>query len=208
MRHVAATVLSALALTLSNQHVCAAESPPPRKNVGRLQEMSVERLQAFLKIYVHLLYGKDVVCASNPCPIDVPVTVIQFDVNQDGNLVDYCLAEFPKDIYFSGTASGNPRRRIVWRMTPSTFTGTSGITYRFEFHEDYGILLATNPSGQITRGGQGDGVGSTDPWMYHMRNWHRAKVTAVYLPVVTHINTADASEMGVCATGDPRIVNN
>jgi hypothetical protein len=115
----------------------------------------------------------------------------------------YCKAKVSK-IVFTGTASANPWKKIVWTLEPSAwpFSAAPG---EFTFHETHGIALITNQQKQIVVRGLGDGM-SDDAKKFHAHNKHRVADEVIYLPFVIFHPTG--GEPSSCAGTDPKVVNN
>lgn len=136
-------------------------------------------------------YG--VVLFSGPldCPGDCPVTITMATATVSGHT--YCVAQLPESLKFSGTAPGNPPKTITWTLNTSTLGGNS-----LSFHDPNGILVLTNPSGQIA------GAKWKSATSFEAKNVHKVKITATYVPIILW-DVGGAQEL--CAAGDPKIVN-
>ena len=150
-----------------------------------------------LKVFERFLttMGPPQTCSAN-CEVTITMSLIGPD---DG----YCLATLG-DVTFSGTASGNRPKSIVWKLSPPTLG-----TKLFYFQPKNGILVVDDPNAQMFGGGVGDGSGGPNPDVskYHFKNKHNKTNTAIFLPIVLQTDTT-TGVVTMCGAADPKIVNN
>lgn len=165
----------------------------------------LQKLAPFLAEYNAFLRGgepKD--CTTFPPLPLIPTCEIEVDVwlvNSNGT--DYCVTQFPAETKF------NRLTRVVWKLKDHVLTsGTTGKTYNIAFHDSYGILPYRDRFGQVLGGGIGDGT-TANKWWYRRFNLYTDKDPAiVYVPLILQTLSSDENDVGVCAVGDPRMVNN
>ena len=202
MRLTLTTVLSAFLIAISGP----AHAVETARDilVKRKDPVAIERLLPFLSIYHQfLLYPVQQDC-KNPtvwrgrptCFIDVDVWL----VNSGG--IDFCLTQFPYEVTFDRLT------RVVWKLKAHTLTSaTTGKTYNMEFHRDHGILPFLDRFQQILGGGYGDSDVANRWWFHRLNLYSNADPTIVYLPMILQVSSTDPNDVGVCAVGDPRMVN-
>ncbi len=131
---------------------------------------------------------------------------------QDANGV-YCVGLIPESIKFG--PSDNVAKTIVWEIVPPPPGTSNPPNSKYEFYEDSkvtGIVLLndSNPA-QLKNGKLGNGnTGNKDPLYYNMRNDHKKKLDASYLPIIVQrvpASTTDPEKVALCGTPDPRILN-
>ncbi len=197
MRLTLTMIIAALACAISATARSAEE--PRGKEV-----VPVERFVPFLSMYYQFLLSptrQD--CKNPPVVLLLPTCVIDVDVwliNSGGT--DYCLTQFPREVTFDRLT------RVVWKLKQHNVTSsTTGRTYNIEFHSDYGILPLLDMHRQVVGGGFGDGA-SANKWWYHRINLHSSiDPTIIYAPMILQVLSTDSNDIGVCAVGDPRMVN-
>ena len=136
-----------------------------------------------------------------PCPVTgdclVPVTVVL--PTGSG-----CQVTLSSEI---DLAKDRLLTRIVWTLSPSSFTAYPGTAYSFQ--PDYGILVVKDGGRQMARAGVGKTNFPNDTYtVYHVRNPINDDVT--YLPVVLQtVTPTDGSSpvITLCGARDPKIVN-
>jgi len=143
-------------------------------------------LVKLIEAYRLLFYSAPQQCGGADCSVQITLTVTSVDGQ------DICIAKLPSSIQFPNT--GNGQRNITWTLN------TGG--YLVEFPTKNGIMVIDDPKTQII-----PDPARTSPVAYGAKNKHNAKGTATYVPVVLYRSAADQPP-GVCATGDPQIVNN
>lgn len=123
----------------------------------------------------------------------------------------YCIGLLPEVVTLRNTAPGNGPKRIIWKLIPPIPPVPNA---EFYFHEenDHGILWLTNINSfpgqrQLHTGRLGDGsAGPVDPTKWHVRNRHRVRGEAVYVPIVMQKDTV-TGKIALCGTPDPKMVN-
>jgi len=202
MRLTRTTLIAALAIAISSP----ANSVETAREIlaNRKEQIPLEKLVPFLSIYQQFLLFPVRQDCKNPavwrklptCFIDVDVWL----VNSGG--IDFCLTQFPYEVTFDRLT------RVVWRLKQHSLTsGTTGKTYNIGFHGAQGIMPFFDRYGQILGGGLGDSD-VANPWWFHRINLYTtADPTIVYLPIILQTSTLDPNDVGVCAVGDPRMVN-
>lgn len=196
---VALTLLAALLVAVSTPAARAAEAP------GKRDAIAIEKLVPFLADYNQFLLLPMRQDCKNPPPIlGFPTCFIDVEiwlVHSGGT--DYCLTQFPKEAEFDRLT------RVVWRLKQHVLTSTAtGKTYNISFHDDHGILAYRDRYKQIIAGGIGDGATPANKWWFHRFNWHTEVDPAiVYVPLILQTLSTDENDVGVCAVGDPRMVN-
>ena len=190
--HVALTFIAAALFAMSSAALHAAEAP------GKRDVIPIQKLAPFLADYNQfLLSGEGPECKGKTrCDVDVDVWL----VNSQG--IDFCLTQFPKELHFDRPTL------VVWRLKQHVLTSTTtGKSFNIEFQRDNGILPIRDKHWQIWGGGFGDGTVS-NRWWYFRKNMYLAKDNAiVYVPLILQTLTTDENDVGVCAAGDPRMVN-
>jgi hypothetical protein len=131
----------------------------------------------------------------------VMIDIIQSTFGNDTS----CLGLIPEEIHFPKEDRGHPRT-IVWGIRPPSSTVPAA---RFTFYDekDHGIVVLndTNPP-ELKDGKLGNGQqGNQDPAFYNIRNQHNQQATISYLPII--LKTDSTGSVAVCASPDPRIVN-
>ena len=106
---------------------------------------------------------------------------------------DVCIAQLPVSLTFTGAGS-NKKRTITWTLVTNNLL--------VEFPTKNGILVVDDANGQINPDNA-----RTDPVTYKAKNKHDAQGDATYVPVILY-RTAAGEAPSVCATGDPKVVNN
>lgn len=189
---IASMLLAAVLLGALAPAAHAATAP------GKREAIPIERLAPFLADYQQfLLKDESADCKGKlRCDIDVEVWL----VNSKG--VDFCLTQFPKEVRFDRPTL------VVWKLKQHELTSTTtGKSFRIEFERDNGILPIRDRHWQIWGGGFGDGT-APNRWWYFRKNMYLAKDDAiVYVPLILQTLTTDDNDVGVCAAGDPRMVN-
>jgi hypothetical protein len=187
---VAAVVLGALLLG-SAPMLGAQEKAPAARDAasGKNGRLSLAELRQFVATYRSLVYK-----LPQPCPADCKVQITFTFVTVDGQ--GYCFADIPESLIFT---HGAKPARITWTLNPagSLPTGAS-----VAFHMYHGILVVDDANSELV----------PDPmWInsltYGATNQNNVQATATYVPVILY-TAADGVGPSVCATGDPKIVNN
>jgi hypothetical protein len=197
MRNKLTMAIAALACAISGTAYSA-------ETMSKEDVVRVERLLPFLSIYHQFLLSPTPQnCKNPPVVLGLPTCVIPVEVwlvNSDGT--DFCLTRLPKEATFDRLT------RVVWKLNARTLTSsTTGRIYNIEFHSN-GVLPFFDRFGQLIGGGYGDGGAGGDRAWYNRLNLHsQVDPAIVYLPLILQINTADGNDVGVCAVGDPRMVN-
>ena len=194
----ARTLLAAMLVGVLSPTARAADVPAKREAI------SIEMLAPFLSAYNRYLLLPMRQDCKNPgevsgfptCFIDVDVSL----VNSGGT--DFCLTQFPRETTFDRLTL------VVWKLKHRSLTSsTTGKTYNIEFHADHGILAFRDRFGQIVAGGIGDGT-TPNKWWYRRWNLHTNQDrTIVYVPLILQVLSTNENDVGVCAVGDPRMVN-
>lgn len=198
MRLTLATIIAALACALCGPALSADQLPKPPDD-------RIRGFAPFLAKYFEFLLSptrKD--CKNPPVmgKIPLPTCIIEVDVwpvNSGGT--DYCLTQFPREVTFDRLT------RVVWKLKTNKLTSTTtGKSYDIEFHANQGIIPFRDMATQILGGGHGDSD-TANKWWYHRINLHLAPDPAiVYVPLILQVGS-DPNDVGVCAVGDPRMVN-
>lgn len=195
---VALSLIAAILLAACSATVRVAEAQTKRDAIP------IDRLAPFLADYNRfLLLPMRQDCKNPPVVLGFPTCVIEVDiwlVNSGG--IDYCLTQFPKETEFDRPT------RVVWKLKQHTLTSAqTGKTYNISFHADLGIIALRDQYKQILGGGLGDGA-TNNRWWYHRFNLHLAKdKRIIYAPVILQTLSTDEDDIGVCAVGDPRMIN-
>jgi hypothetical protein len=147
------------------------------------------------------------------CAIDVPVFLWTHPVSN----IMYCGAAFPELVKLPGSDPNNSDKTVVWRLVPTALSVGDPIPpvgeITFYSEKNHGIILLTNGFTQMHSGKHGDGTEGTNPpnmTAYQFKNKHKVKTAeAVYLPIVVRTDAASTppGKVSVCATPDPRIMN-
>lgn len=138
------------------------------------------------------------------CDVKLKVKLMTWTTSEGSST--YCLIDAP-NIYLPGPGTAMPDRTIVWELVPPQ--APAGHSFRFiPATHSRGIVITSDPQSQvdITSGGLGDGSANPGvPTYFHLKTKHESQNTAIYLPVVIHL---DANmEPAICAAVDPKIVN-
>lgn len=146
--------------------------------------------------------GMRTMSATTPSPHDTCPTAARclITIHTKTESDDSCTANV--DGYLKVT-QGTPK--IVWKIDP--VSDAAGRSY--EFHKKSGIVLIFDKAGQVEEGGAGDGTISSTAQRFHWKQHRRTLKTpegdVFYFPIVLRTNSAGKVEM--CASVDPRIVN-
>ena len=223
-RTVAACISALIAMSVVAQP--RPDKAPPRGKSAKSAPISYkskadiviteEMMKKFL-LFMQLrsvLFTPPVSCVLQPggvCVIDVPVILVP-DPSTPGT--DYCVALFPEKVSISGTSSTTTEKTIIWSLIPPA-AAPAGAT--FTFFDDKaavgkapGIIILTDTNKQLHNGTIGDGTTSTpDPTKWLIKNKHKIKGEAVYIPVIVRTDNAGtpSEKVSVCGTPDPRITN-
>lgn len=198
MRVSLTLLITALAFMLSSPARSADASPKGAAEV-------LQKLAPFVAEYNQFLLGggtKD--CTNPPVVLRLPTCVVDVDVwlvNSRGT--DYCLTQFPREIKFDRLT------RVVWKLKDHVLTSAPTTkTYHISFHDSYGILPQRDRYGQVLGGGIGDGSTPNKWWYRRINLYTNADPAIVYVPLILQTLSTDPNDVGVCAAGDPRMVNN
>lgn len=190
MRIALTMIIAALASALS---ATARAAEPAAKDVEFLRQL-IPKLAVPLELTVSKSTQdcRDV----SICRVDIELTL----VTSGG--VEYCVTQMPKELKF------NQRTLVVWTLATRSLPAGSP-RYTFEF-QDSGIITLLNHA-QMGSGGFGMGGSSPlDKWRFNRWNLHPTSGTTVYvpyLPIILQNSLTNPLDIGVCAVGDPRIVN-
>lgn len=195
----ARTLLAAMLVGVLSPTARAADVPAKREAI------SIEMLAPFLSAYNrYLLLPMRQDCKNPPVLLGFPTCFIDVDVSlvYSGGK-DYCLTQLPKEVTFDRLT------RVVWRLKTHVLSSAdTGRTYDIRFHDDHGIVTYRDRYKQIIAGGIGDGATPGNEWWFHRFNWHtRVDPAIVYVPMILQVLSTDENDVGVCAVGDPRMVN-
>ena len=160
-----------------------------------------------------VLFTKPISCVLQPggvCVIEVPVILVPDPASTE----IYCVAVFPEKVSLSGTASTSIEKTIVWSLIPPASAPANAT---FTFFDDKasvgkapGVIVLSDANKQLHNGTIGDGtITPPDPTKWLIKNKHKLKGEAVYIPVIVRTdNAGTASEkVSVSGTPDPRIAN-
>ncbi len=197
MRVTLTLLITAIACAIASP--ARSADPSPKEEVNPFKDFA-----PFLWAYNQkLLSPTRQLCTNPPIKFGFPTCEIEVDVwlVYSGG-TDYCLTQFPKEVTFDRLT------RVVWKLKRHTLhSSDTGNTYYIGFHDKYGILPHIDNYGQVHAGGFGDGD-TPNKWWYHRFNLYLHKDPAiVYLPLILHVLSTDSNNVGVCAVGDPRMVN-
>jgi hypothetical protein len=159
-----------------------------------LRELSKVELVKLVEGYRLLMYSPPQNCLDQSC--DVPITTTVVTVMVQGQNIDVCVAQLPSEIDFTNTNPGNAPLTITWKLNPSNPNPS------MQFHATSGILTVFDPNNQLNPDNS-----TPNTQMFKAQNKHKAKAAATYVPVILYQPSA-GQPPGVCATGDPQIVNN
>lgn len=223
MKRLKATLAVCMLAVLSMGMAAAADRPVVKRTkapelvyTGKADfELTIElrqQLLQFMKLRT-VLFTKAKTCVLQPggvCVIEVPIILLKDSSGPD----EYCVGLFPEEVSITGTASGNPVKTFVWSLIPPVSPPPNAT---FTFFDDQaavgkapGIIVLKDAKKQLVGGMIGDGTTSpADPTKYLLKNKHREKGKAVYIPVVVRTDDAGlpAEKVSVCGTPDPRIAN-
>ncbi len=223
MKRVQRRLAGCMLAVLSMGMVAAAERPAVNRTkapeivyTGKADfELTIElqqKLLQFIKLRT-VLFTKAKQCvlqAGGVCVIEVPIILLKDPTGPE----EYCVGLFPEEISITGTAPGNPVKTFVWSLIPPVSPPPNA---KFTFFDDQaavgkapGIIVLKDSKKQLHGGMIGDGtVTPADPTKYLLKNKHREKGKAVYIPVVVRTDDAGLAteKVSVCGTPDPRIAN-
>ena len=160
------------------------------------------------------LYTKEVSC--NPTANVCERVKIQISQPSDADGT-YCVGLIPEKLNFG--ASDDVQKTIVWEIVYPADPQPMGSTFEF-YNDDIpgvvdkvpGIVVITDSNPAQLKGkkiGNGN-TGNKDPHFFTMKNDHKKKLDAAYLPIIVQRIPAAAPEpekFVLCGTPDPRILN-
>jgi hypothetical protein len=181
---VLGTLLSGSASMVGAQQKASAA---PGAAIAKDARLSPTELAKIVEAYGLLIYSAPVPCHDADCSAQINFTFVTVG---DQSI---CIAQVPESLVFD---PGNTPRRITWTLNPAGAPPGAVV----QFPMKHGILVVYDANGQI----KPDAM-QTNPLTYGATNKHK-KETATYVPVILY--TPAGAAPGVCATGDPKIVNN
>lgn len=218
------TTLAVCALAALCVSAAGAESGKPAKRehaspivyTGKADVTITDELQKRLLQFMQLrsvLFTRPQPCVFRPggvCVIEVPIILLK----DPGSGQEYCVGLFPEEVSLGSTAPANPPKTIVWSLIPPSPAPAAAT---FTFFDDRaavgkapGIIILSDRHAQLHGGALGDGYTTPpDPTKYRIRNRHRLRNEAVYIPVVVRTDKPGTAsqKVSVCGTPDPRIAN-
>lgn len=214
MKRLSATLVS-LMIALFCQGVIAQSPEKPAAGMSaakaepqRLKQITTEFRQQILQNreqFRRLLFTEPRDCViegGDICPIWVQLVQVS-DANGT-----YCVGLLPEVVTLRGTAPNNAPKRIVWKLVPPS-PPVPNAEFFFHNENDHGIVWLSNFGStlQLHTGRLGDGtVGAADRTKFVVRNRHRLKGEAVYVPIILQKDTT-TGKISLCGTPDPRMVN-
>lgn len=212
LRAVAGCVVASLCLSVVAAEKAKRRAPIDYSHVPRevvSDELRKDLLQ-FMLLRQRLLTPPQT-CAyqtGGVCVIQVPVILLP-DPKDTTGMTQYCVALFPAEFHLPGSASTNTEKTIVWSLLPPSPAPTGPATFTFYDEPNHGIIILSDDNKQIHAGTLGDGTMPVDATKYLVRDKHKGKNEAVYLPIVVRTDNpgTTSKKVSVCGTPDPKVVS-
>ncbi|MCK9686048.1 hypothetical protein [Scleromatobacter humisilvae] len=183
-----------VALGVCHGGICATPEPKqsPSAPTGAAPMLTKTELTKFIDTYEALIYKRG---DPDPCDAKKHTCTINIDLitatASDGK--DYCVAAIPPLVTIDDKTHKD-KWDIQWNLVPN------GFTRPVHFHADHGILVLGSTSASQLKEPK---AGAHD---FHLKHWNLSASTTFYVPII--IVGDETVDPEVCATGDPKIVNN
>ncbi|HMC17206.1 MAG TPA: hypothetical protein VKI18_16340 [Albitalea sp.] len=180
-----ATLLQGCSSMAAKEEKAAAPATPAA--AAKFRNLEGRDLAKFFEAYRLVLFTDEYPCGEADCNVKITVSLKKIDDK------DYCFATLPKSLEFINTKPENKEKIITWTLD------TGGLPV--EFHKESGILEVDDGGKQFDAD-----KARTNSVTFKAKNKHNDKGSeATYVPVILRM-TGGLPEL--CATGDPKIVNN
>ena len=136
---------------------------------------------------IRTLSKKD--CTTGPCDVAIAVDAVMVSGRE------YCFATLPEELTFHDTGTHPGPKDITWTISPGTVHGKP-----VQFQDKDGILVVGGDKPNQLKPDK-----RTSLLTYTAKNRHDERGTATYIPVILFGSIDDNPQ--VCASSDPRIVN-
>ena len=217
LKVLAACVMASLCVSVpgvQNPKAKRSKSPPIVYTGKSDIKVTDELMAQFLKFMQlrAVLFTPPTTCvlqSGGVCVIEVPIILVS-----DSGGTQYCVGLFPEKVSLAATATGNPEKTIVWSLIPPS-SAPAGATFTFfddsgALSKAPGIIILSDIKKQMHNGALGDGTTTPpDATKYLIKNKHKLKGEAVYIPIIVRTDNAGtpSEKVSVCGTPDPRIAN-